>query len=108
VFLEKILSSDKNDIDMPSSSTHQNVEMNDVLDLKNSNQVQQSANAQPATRSDAIDIGERSTNEGEQLINTESIYVTNINYMLLFDPQWNSLFHVQLSKLLIFNLNMNL
>jgi hypothetical protein len=58
--------SDENDIDMPSSSTHQNVEMNDVLDLNYSNQ------AQPATGSDAIDIGESSTNEGEVVINTET------------------------------------
>jgi dihydropteroate synthase len=38
--------------------------MNDVLHLNYSNQAQQSANAQPATGSDAIDIGESSTNEG--------------------------------------------
>jgi hypothetical protein len=64
--------SDGNDIDMSSLSTHQNVEMNDVLDLNYSNQAQQSANAQPATGSDAIDIGESSTNEGEVVINTET------------------------------------
>jgi hypothetical protein len=46
--------------------------MNDVLDLNYSNQAQQSANAQPATGSDAIDIGENSTNEGEVVINTET------------------------------------
>jgi hypothetical protein len=46
--------------------------MNDVLDLNYSNQAQQSANAQPAAGSDAIDMGGRSTNEGEELINTET------------------------------------
>jgi hypothetical protein len=63
---------DGNDIDMPSSSTHQNVEMNDVLDLNYSNQAQQSANAQPAAGSDARDIGGSSTNEGEEVINAET------------------------------------
>ncbi|TVU44719.1 hypothetical protein EJB05_04170 [Eragrostis curvula] len=61
-----------NDIDMPSSSTHNNVEMNDVLDLNYSNQAQQSANAQPAAGSDARDIGGSSTNEGEEVINAET------------------------------------
>ncbi|KAK3145873.1 hypothetical protein QOZ80_3BG0258600 [Eleusine coracana subsp. coracana] len=61
-----------NDIDMPSSSANQNVEMNDVLDLNYSNQAQQSANVQPAAGSDARDIGGSSTNEGEEVINSET------------------------------------
>ncbi|XP_062214393.1 uncharacterized protein LOC133915300 [Phragmites australis] len=62
---------DGNDIDMPSSSAHRNVEMNDALDLNYSNQAQQSANAQPAAGSDAREIGGSSTNEGEEVINVE-------------------------------------
>lgn len=51
---------------------HQNVEMNDVLDLNYSNQAQLSANAQPAAGSDVRDIGRSSTNEGEEVINSET------------------------------------
>ncbi|XP_062212621.1 uncharacterized protein LOC133913468 [Phragmites australis] len=63
---------DGNDIDMPSSSAHRNIEMNDALDLNYSNQAQQSANAQPAAGSDAREIGGSSTNEGEEVINAET------------------------------------
>uniref|UniRef100_A0A0A9EEP2 NuBaID C-terminal domain-containing protein n=1 Tax=Arundo donax TaxID=35708 RepID=A0A0A9EEP2_ARUDO len=62
---------DGNDIDMPSSSAHRNIEMNDALDLNYSNQAQQSANAQPVAGSDAREIGGSSTNEGEEVINVE-------------------------------------
>ncbi|XP_039827894.1 uncharacterized protein LOC120689615 isoform X2 [Panicum virgatum] len=63
---------DGNDIDMPSSSAHRNIEMNDVLDLNYSNQVQQSANAHAAAGSDAREIGGSSINEGEEVINAET------------------------------------
>lgn len=61
-----------NDIDMPSSSAHRNIEMNDALDLNYSNQAQQSANAHAAAGSDAREIGGSSTNEGEEVINAET------------------------------------
>ncbi|RCV40564.1 hypothetical protein SEVIR_9G064300v4 [Setaria viridis] len=63
---------DGNDIDMPSSSAHRNIEMNDALDLNYSNQAQQSANAHAAAGSDAREIGGSSTNEGEEVINAET------------------------------------
>ncbi|XP_006650690.2 uncharacterized protein LOC102700693 [Oryza brachyantha] len=59
---------DGNDIDMPSSSAHRNIEMDDVLDLNYSNQAQQSACIQPASGSDAREIGGSSTNEGEEVL----------------------------------------
>ncbi|KAJ1293311.1 hypothetical protein BS78_01G058200 [Paspalum vaginatum] len=61
-----------NDIDMPSSSAHRNIEMNDALDLNYSNQAQQSANTHAAAGSDAREIGGSSTNEGEEVINAET------------------------------------
>nr|CAB3492974.1 unnamed protein product [Digitaria exilis] len=63
---------DGNDIDMPSSSAHRNIEMDDALDLNYSNQAQQSANAHAAAGSDAREIGGSSTNEGEEVINVET------------------------------------
>nr|CAB3497955.1 unnamed protein product [Digitaria exilis] len=63
---------DGNDIDMPSSSAHRNIEMDDALDLNYSNQAQQSANAHAAAGSDAREIGGSSTNEGEEVINAET------------------------------------
>ncbi|CAL4944732.1 unnamed protein product [Urochloa decumbens] len=64
---------DGNDIDMPSSSAHRNIEMNDALDLNYSNQAQQSANAHAAAGSDTREIGGSSTNEGEEVINAETV-----------------------------------
>jgi hypothetical protein len=64
---------DGNDIDMPSSSTQRNIEMNDALDLNYSNQAQQSANAHAGAGSDAREIGGSSTNEGEEVINAETV-----------------------------------
>ena len=63
---------DGNDTDMPSSSAHRNIEMNDVLDLNYSNHAQQSANAHAAAGSDAREIGGSSINEGEEVINAET------------------------------------
>lgn len=57
------------DINMPSSSGHRNIEMNDAFDLNDSNQAQQSACAQPAAGSDGREIGGSSTNEGEEVLN---------------------------------------
>ncbi|KAG8098434.1 hypothetical protein GUJ93_ZPchr0013g34870 [Zizania palustris] len=64
---------DCNDIHMPSSSAHRNIEMNDALDLNYSNQAQQSVCVQLASGSDAREIGGSSTNEGEEVLNAETV-----------------------------------
>lgn len=61
-----------NDVNMPSSSAHRNIDMNDALDLNYSNQAQQSACAQPTAGSDGREIGGSSTNEGEEVFNVDT------------------------------------
>lgn len=65
---------DMEDVHLPSPPIHRNnnVELNDMLDLNYSNQAQQSTCVQPAAGSVAREVGGSSTNEGEEILNTET------------------------------------
>ncbi|XP_078163567.1 IAP-like protein 1 isoform X2 [Carex rostrata] len=65
---------DMDDVHLHSSPMHRNnnVQLNDMLDLNYSNQAQQSTCVQPAGGSVAREVGGSSTNEGEEILNTET------------------------------------
>nr|XP_029120875.1 uncharacterized protein LOC105046736 isoform X2 [Elaeis guineensis] len=60
-------------VQFPSPSTQRNLDMNDALDLNYSNQAQQSTCVQPAAGSIAREMGGSSTNEGEEILNAETV-----------------------------------
>ncbi|KAJ4811382.1 NIPA-like protein [Rhynchospora pubera] len=65
---------DVDDVHLPSPPIHRNnsLALNDMLDLNYSNQAQQSTCVQPGAGSVAMEVGGSSTNEGEEILNTET------------------------------------
>ncbi|ONK67288.1 uncharacterized protein A4U43_C06F18600 [Asparagus officinalis] len=64
---------DFNDVHLPSPSMYRNLDMNYALEPNFSNQAQQSSCLQPAAGSVAHDMGGSSTNEGEEILNAETV-----------------------------------
>ncbi|PQM42875.1 uncharacterized protein Pyn_39150 [Prunus yedoensis var. nudiflora] len=61
------------DAHFPTSSTYGNLDMNDTSELNNSNQAQQSIGFQPVADVIPGDMGVSSTNDGEEIFNTETV-----------------------------------
>ncbi|XP_043701676.1 uncharacterized protein LOC122652070 isoform X2 [Telopea speciosissima] len=59
--------------DVPSPTIYKNLDMNDASELNYSNQAQQSACFQPAAERVAGEMGGSSTNDGEEILNTETV-----------------------------------
>ncbi|KAJ4980620.1 hypothetical protein NE237_031457 [Protea cynaroides] len=59
--------------DVPSPTIYKNSDMNDASELNYSNQAQQSACFQPAAERVAGEMGVSSTNDGEEILNTETV-----------------------------------
>ncbi|XVF25425.1 hypothetical protein REPUB_Repub13aG0211300 [Reevesia pubescens] len=64
---------DVDGIHFPSSSTYGHLDMNDTSELNYSNQAQQSICFQPAVEAVPGEIGISSTNDGEEIFNTETV-----------------------------------
>ncbi|KAJ6825734.1 uncharacterized protein M6B38_375195 [Iris pallida] len=65
---------DVQDVHLPSSSNHRNIDMNDAFEPNISNQAHQSTCLQPAAGSVAREMGGSSTNE-EEILNAETVTV---------------------------------
>ncbi|ONI11056.1 hypothetical protein PRUPE_4G085100 [Prunus persica] len=61
------------DTHFPTSSTYGNLDMNDTSELNNSNQAQQSIGFQPVADVIPGEMGVSSTNDGEEIFNTETV-----------------------------------
>ncbi|KAJ4976799.1 hypothetical protein NE237_001905 [Protea cynaroides] len=59
--------------DVPSPTMYRNPDMNDASELNYSNQAQQSACFQPVAERVAGEMGVSSTNDGEEILNTETV-----------------------------------
>ncbi|KAM1123244.1 hypothetical protein FF1_004649 [Malus domestica] len=64
---------DVDDVHFPTSSTYGNLDMNDTSELNYSNQAQQSVGFQPVADVVIGEIGVSSTNDGEEIFNTETV-----------------------------------
>ncbi|XP_042520192.1 uncharacterized protein LOC122093782 isoform X1 [Macadamia integrifolia] len=59
--------------DVPSPTTYKTPDMNDASELNYSNQAQQSTCFQPGAERGAGEMGVSSTNDGEEILNTETV-----------------------------------
>ncbi|KAM1153967.1 hypothetical protein ACFX2I_036337 [Malus domestica] len=64
---------DVDDVHFPTSSTYGNLDMNDTSELNYSNQAQQSVGFQPVADAVLGEMGVSSTNDGEEIFNTETV-----------------------------------
>ncbi|KAK6932161.1 Zinc finger, C3HC-like [Dillenia turbinata] len=64
---------DVDDVHFPSSSIYGNLDMNETSELNNSNQAQQSIGFQPAVEIDPGEMGVSSTNDGDVILNAETV-----------------------------------
>ncbi|XP_030439593.1 uncharacterized protein LOC115661459 [Syzygium oleosum] len=64
---------DVDDVNFPSASTFMNPDLNDVSEFNYSNQAQQSTCFQPAVARVEGEAGVSSTNDGEEVVNTETM-----------------------------------